>query len=299
MLDQLRQIAIFAKTIDHGSFRAAARDLRLSPSVVSHHISQLEDHLGVALIYRSTRKLALTPEGERLLTAAHDMLEAVDAGLSDLSSAVSEQTGELRLTIPSGLSQSRLTEALSRFAAAHPGITLDLTYTDMREELIADGLDLAIRMGLDLKLSATSRALMRRPRVLVAARDYLAQHPPVSRPEDLAQLDWIELKPIRHVRPTFRQDGRKPVALKTNGQITVNDVRALYHLARAGAGLAIVPDYLAEDDIAAGRVQHVLPDWQLDPVDVFAVWPANAPRHGLIRLLVDWLTQELAKAPDP
>ncbi|MGI9502636.1 MAG: LysR family transcriptional regulator, partial [Geminicoccaceae bacterium] len=78
MIDRLRQMAIFAKTIDHGSFRGAARELRLSPSVVSHHISQLEEHLGVALIYRSTRKLTLTREGERLLAATRKMLEAVE-----------------------------------------------------------------------------------------------------------------------------------------------------------------------------------------------------------------------------
>ena len=85
MLDRLRQIAIFAKTVDHGSFRGAAHELRLSPSVVSHHISQLEEHLGCALLYRSTRKLALTPEGERFLTSAHQMIEAAELGLQDLS----------------------------------------------------------------------------------------------------------------------------------------------------------------------------------------------------------------------
>ena len=81
MIDRLRQMAIFAKTINHGSFRGAARELKLSPSVVSHHISQLEEHLGVALIYRSTRKLTLTKEGQRLLTATRNMLEAVEGEL--------------------------------------------------------------------------------------------------------------------------------------------------------------------------------------------------------------------------
>ena len=84
MLDQLRQVAIFAKTIDHGSFRGAARELKLSPSVVSHHISQLEEHLGVALLYRSTRKLALTREGEQLLASTHPMLEVVEGAFSEI-----------------------------------------------------------------------------------------------------------------------------------------------------------------------------------------------------------------------
>ena len=139
MIEQLRQIAIFAKTVDHGSFRAAARELRLSPSVVSHHISQLEENLGVALLYRSTRKLALTKEGTRLLSAAHQMLEAVDSGLSDISTSASQPAGELRITAPSVLAQSRLTEAIGDFAKLFPGIKLSLNFTDTRHELIEDG----------------------------------------------------------------------------------------------------------------------------------------------------------------
>lgn len=121
--------------------------------VVSYHISQLEEHLGVALIYRSTRKSALTREGEWLLIAAQKLLEVVDAGLSDLSTSANQQTGELRLTLPFVLAQSRLSEALGIFAAVHPGIKLSLNFTDTREKLIEGGLDVAIRMGLNRKRS--------------------------------------------------------------------------------------------------------------------------------------------------
>jgi DNA-binding transcriptional LysR family regulator len=115
MIDRLRQMAIFAKTIDHGSFRGAARELRLSPSVVSHHISQLEDNLGVALLYRSTRKLTLTREGEKLLAATQKMLEAVEGELLDLSVSARTPSGELRITIPSVLSQSGFTDQIAAF----------------------------------------------------------------------------------------------------------------------------------------------------------------------------------------
>ena len=110
MIDRLRQMAIFAKTINHGSFRGAARELKLSPSVVSHHISQLEEHLGVALIYRSTRKLTLTREGQRLLAATRNMLEAVEGELKALTATASDPSGELRLTMPSVLSHSQITD---------------------------------------------------------------------------------------------------------------------------------------------------------------------------------------------
>ena len=101
MIDRLRQMAIFAKTIDHGSFRGAAHALRLSPSVVSHHVSELEESLGVALIYRSTRRLSLTPEGQRLLAATHKMLEAVEGELADLSQSASAPDHTIGLvTVP-------------------------------------------------------------------------------------------------------------------------------------------------------------------------------------------------------
>ena len=132
MIDLLRQMAIFAKTIDHGSFRGAARELKLSPSVVSHHISQLEEHLGVALIYRSTRKLTLTREGERLLLAARNMLEAVESELLELSLSGKEPSGELRITLGSILSQSQLTDIIADFSMTYPRIKIVLDYSDMR-----------------------------------------------------------------------------------------------------------------------------------------------------------------------
>jgi len=147
MIDRLRQLAIFAKTIDHGSFRGAAKELQISPSVVSHHISQLEENLGLALIYRSTRKLSLTRDGERLLLAARKMLDAVESELEELSSIANVPSGELNITVPSVLSQSVITERIASFSLANPRIKLSVDYSDTRRNLIDDGYDFAIRMG--------------------------------------------------------------------------------------------------------------------------------------------------------
>lgn len=292
MLDQLRQIAIFAKTIDHGSFRGAARELRLSPSVVSHHISQLEEHLGVVLLYRSTRKLALTREGERLLATTHPMLEAVEGVVSELSSAASSPTGELRVATPSVLIQSHFTELLAAFSMKYPGIKLTLDYSDERKDIIAGGHDIAIRMGIEAKNSAEARVLFQVERRLVASTAYLQSRPRVTGPLQLESWDWLELSPVRHIKPTFRRSKNKAVTIKPNAHIAANDAHALYRLARSGAGLAVVPGFFADDDIKSGVVQTVLPNWQLDPIDVFATWPSNAPKHGLIKLLVSELGGE-------
>jgi DNA-binding transcriptional LysR family regulator len=292
MLDQLRQIAIFAKTIDHGSFRGAARELRLSPSVVSHHISQLEEHLGVALIHRSTRKLALTREGEQLLASTRHLLEAVDNVFSELSDSTGIPSGEIRITTPSVLIQSHLTDLLASFSMDYPQVKLSLDFTDVRQDLIDGGLDIAIRMGIQAKKSATSRILFQLRRRLVASKAYLEHRPKVSSPEDLLDWDWIELSPVHHIKPTFRKSKSRPIIIKPKAHISTNDAVAMYRLARAGAGLAVVPEFLAEEDVAAGLVEYVLPSWALESIDVFATWPANAPRHGLIKLFINEICQK-------
>ncbi len=290
MIDRLRQMAIFAKSMDHGSFRGAARELQLSPSVVSHHISQLEEHLGVALIYRSTRKLALTRDGEKLLIVTRKMLDAVEGELEDLAATAGEPSGELRVTLPSVLSQSRLTARIADFMTVYPRIQLTLDFSDTRREIISDRFDMAIRIGQNAKTSSTSRKLFSVKRKLVATTECLASYPPIREPKDLSALPWLTLAPAQNAQLVLRNaDGRK-ASIKPEPRLTTNDAQSLYQLARVGAGIAIVPDFLAEDDAASGHMSYVLPDWEIPQVEVFANWPANAPKHGLIHLALNHLT---------
>jgi DNA-binding transcriptional LysR family regulator len=291
MIDRLRQMAIFAKTIDHGSFRGAARELNLSPSVVSHHVSQLEEHLGVALIYRSTRKLTLTNEGQRLLTATRNMLDAVKGELQDLSATTGEPSGELRVTLPSVLSSSPITDRIAAFSLAFPRITLTVDFSDTRRALIDDRFDLAIRMGPESKNSATSRTLFEVRRVLVASKEYLAKRTIGKNPSALTDWEWLALAPVQNIPLSFRHKGGETMKIKPTPHMSTNDAQALHRLAQAGAGLAIVPEFLVAPDIESGVMDYVLPDWELRPISVFAEWPANAPKHGLVHLALDALSQ--------
>ncbi|MEO9825844.1 MAG: LysR family transcriptional regulator [Paracoccaceae bacterium] len=295
MIDLLRQMAIFAKTIDHGSFRGAARELKLSPSVVSHHISQLEEHLGVALIYRSTRKLSLTADGSKLLAATQNMLASVEGELLRLSSTAAEPSGELRITLPAVLSQSHFVEAIADFSARYPRIQLSLDFSDTRRGLIDDHFDMAIRMMPKFKASPTSRRLFTVRRRLVAATSYLAANPAVHHPNDLLSLDWLSLAPVQHVPLSFSQTKKQAVRVKPDVHLSTNDAQSLYRLARTGAGLAVVPEFLAQHDVKAGVMEFVLPDWQLPSIDIFAEWPANAPKHGLIHLALNDFSKTYAK----
>ncbi len=290
MIDQLRQIAIFAKTVEHGSFRAAAKSLRLSPSVLSHHVSQLEQRLGTALIYRSTRKLSLTPDGERLLEAAQAMMDAAEAGLEEISNQKQQPSGLLRVTLPAVLAQSELVDRMASFAIGHPSVRLSLDFSDVRRELIGDGFDIAIRMGWLEDSSLMARKLFDVDRHLVAATGYLETRPEPATPEDLTAWDWLELAPVWHKKPEFRNGSRRLVIARPESRISVNDAQALYRLTRRGAGLAIIPDFLVEADVAAAVLQLVLPEWTVPAVGVYAVWPSNAPRNGLVKHFVEYLT---------
>src|SRR6185437_2160385 len=150
MIDELRALAIFAKVVEAGSFRSAANALKLSPSVVSHHVAQLEERLGVALLYRSTRQLSLTSEGEKLFNSAKTMLSAAEEGLNSLAFRATEPIGKLNLTVPAMLTKSLLVADIIAFAKTFPKVVLSINFSDIQQELIREGIDLAIRIG-DLK----------------------------------------------------------------------------------------------------------------------------------------------------
>jgi len=289
MLDELRQIAIFAKTVDHGSFRGAAEALRLSPSVVSHHVGQLEERLGTALLYRSTRKLSLTREGERLLTAAHIMIDAAEAGIQDIANQTHQLSGLLRLTAPAVLAQSKITDRLAGFSIAYPRVKLSIDFSDDRRDIIANGFDLAIRVGQLKDSSLKAVKLFDLPRRLVASPDYFKSMSKPKSPNDLNDWDWLELAPVWKKKATFKKARQSETVDKKQPRISVNNVNALLQLTRAGAGLAVVPEFLVEPDISKGNLQYVLPQWTTEPVTTYAVWPSNAPKHGLTKHFVDFL----------
>jgi len=286
MIDRLRQLAIFAKTVDHGSFRGAAQHLRLSPSVVSHHVSQLEASLGVALLYRSTRQLSLTRDGERLLAATQKLLEAVENELAAMSSLAPSPSGELRVMIASVLSASEVTARIARFARRFPLVRLTLDYSDARRDLIAAGFDVAIRIGPKPTKSPTTQLLFEAPRVIVGSTEYLAGRTPPRSPKDLLQFAWLSLTPARSVPLRFSCPGCQPITIKPDPQIHCSDAQALYRLIRAGAGVGSIPRFLADDDVEKGDVAEILTDWRIAPIHAHAVWPANAPKNGLIALFL-------------
>lgn len=288
MIDDLRALAIFAQVAESGSFSAAGRNLRLSTSVVSHHVKSLEGRLGVTLLYRSTRSLSLTSEGKRLLVDAQRMVNAAQDGLNGLADVSAEPAGALRLSAPGFLVNSAHENMIWRFAHKYPNIAITMVGSDKNVNLIAEGFDLAIRLG-DLADSALmTQKLGSFDRFLVASPSYLDSRPPITSPDDLRHCDFVLTEMLKSNFTLHR--GTEEVSIHPeNSRILVNSINATRTAVLAGLGLQRLPSQEVHKDIADGKLVHVLPEWSLPKLNIFAVWPASGPRNSLVRLLLDFL----------
>ena len=288
MIDELRALAVFARTVETGSFRAAARELGLSPSVVSHHVSQLEARLGVALLYRSTRRLSLTDDGRRLFESAQSAMQAAERGLNAIAGRSTEPAGRLSITVPGFFARTALVDDLAAFAQAHPKVELAINFTDEKRDLIRDGIDLAIRVGALKDSALKSKKLSLLKRKLVAAPSFVAAYKKPRQPTDLDTWEWIGLA----MRPDSKTMVSKTGAtqrIRFTPRVTVDSIDAACRLAVAGLGLTTPPAFLAEDEIRAGRLVELLPGWEVEPLGVYAVWPQNAGRESLTMRLLRFL----------
>lgn len=288
MLEDLRALTLFVKTAELGSFRATADLFGLSPSVVSHHITQLEQRYDTALLYRSTRKLSLTADGAQLFERARPMVRAAEDATGLLRAESPRLAGKLTVSLPSGLVRSRYMAALSRFAAAYPDVHLSLITTDRRVDLIGQGIDIAIRAGAMKDSALKTIALGSVRRKLVCTPELPAAQPPLDSPKQLAHWPWIQLSMMAPARELVGPAGETRT-VRYAARIEVDSVEAMYRMTRAGLGLSSPPDFLVASDLESGRLIEPLPGWTVPPIPVHAVWPPNLPRTGAANALIGFL----------
>jgi len=195
----------------------------------------------------------------------------------------------LRLTLPAFLATSDLVDRIAAFGRAHEKVRLSVDFADSVRDLIADGFDMAIRVGGMKDSALKAQKLSEVRRLLVGSPEYLAQQSAPTSPQDLTDWQWIELAPVWHIKPEFRRAGHGKQVVKRDARISVNNATAFAHMVRAGAGIGILPESVVGRDIADGELVHLLPEWQTFSLNIYAVWPANAPKDGLIKRLVRFL----------
>ncbi|WP_421863989.1 LysR family transcriptional regulator [Motiliproteus sp.] len=297
MIDDLRALAIFAELSRQGSFRATAERLGLSPSVVSYHLAQLEKRLGTALLYRSTRKIALTAEGRALQQHALAMLEAAQQGLEALDTEHDKIGGELRVSLPTALARGAVSEQLGQFHRRYPAIRLQLSYSDQRHDLLAEGIDLAIRAGSLPDSGMKAKPIGQIDRKLVCSPTLVETLGVAETPEQLRHWPWIRLKMMPARRTLIGPDGGR-LELAFEAAVEVDSVEAMTDLCRVGVGLATPPTHLVEQALGRGELVEPLPDWRVEPIPLNAIWPANAGPRSNSRRLLDFLTQQPALIGD-
>ncbi len=291
MIEDIRYLIIFAKIAEFGSISKGAKALGLSTTTVSMHLAKLEKNLECALFYRNTRKMTLTHDGQKLLDTAKLILETYESGLSDFKQRSIIRKTQLHISIPAVFIHSDLMQSITKFCEAYQGLTVHLTCDDSRTDLIAENVDIAIRIGELPDSSFKARYLFPLARSIVATPDFLKQQQLITHPKDLINMKWIGLSMRKNKRILRHQHTGEEVEISYQPHIYVNNVEAAYHLAKLNVGLAAPPDELIQADLAQQNIVKVLPNWTLEPLSVYAVWPANIPVNSIAHALIEWLYQ--------
>lgn len=292
-VDRARSLAMFAAIVEDGSFSAAGRRLGLSPSAVARSVDRIEERLGVRLLLRSTRTLALTAEGQAYLHAARRIL----ADLDDSEQQIADQGAPRgRLRVSAAISHGRLcvVPLLGAFAARYPHILIDIALTDTLVDVSAGQADVAIRFGPLADSALTARKIGETRRVIVASPDYLARVGRPVEPEDLHRHNCLNFN-FRRAEPTwpFSRDGQD-FTLSVKGRIEANNGETLGQLAAAGVGIARVGAFSVADEIADGRLVAILEDFNPGDVElIHAVFVGGATMPARIRVFVDFMVERL------
>ena len=289
---------MFAKVAEFGSFRQAAADLGLSKATVSKAIARLERRMRATLLHRTTRKLSLTESGRLSLARARRILIDGEAIEADILEEAEVPRGLVRMACVTGFGVEALTRVLPEFFAAYPEVTIDLCLSEEPLDIVAAGVDLAIRIGAGEDSSLRSSRLFSFRQLVVAAPALIERFGEPARPDDCARFpaitstngpwgeDWAFVGP----------DGES-AAIRMAGRYCVNHAAAAVQAAVAGVGLALIPEFFVWRELRDGRLRPLLPDWTppLSPVHVLTP-PARA-RPARVRALMDFLRDRFAGQP--
>ena len=287
MIDDIRYLIVFAKIAEVGSISGGAEALRLTTATASLHLSKLEKNLGSALLYRNTRKLSLTHDGAILLETAKSMLDLYEKGVIEFKQRSISTNRNLRISIPAVFINSEFTQHIAMFIKDYPDVRLSISCNDSRDDIIAESIDVAFRIGELPDSTLKARHLFLLPRRVVAGKEFLAEYEPVRRPKDLEQMKWIGLTMRPNTRLFRHEKSGEEVEIKYNPSVRVDNVEAAYRLAWLNAGLSAPPNYLSDEGIRRNEIVAVLPEWTLAPLKVYAVWPPNVSTSSIAYTLIN------------
>lgn len=295
-LPDVEALALFAKVAETGSFSAAAADAGLSKATVSKAVTRLEARLGTALFHRTSRRLALTETGVVLAARAARILAEGEAAEAEAAAEAATPRGRVKLAAPMSFGLRHLGPALAEFLTRYPDISVELQLSDQTVDLVAGGFDAALRIGALVDSSLRARRLADVPRLTVGAPAYFERHGRPVEPRDLkrhACLDYAYL-PGGGWRYLHRLDGREET-VKVSGPLVANNTDVQLPTLLAGLGVAIVPVFMIEQELADGRLEAVMFDWTPPPIGLHLVTPPSTPRPSKVTALVEFLAERFGR----
>lgn len=295
-LPDFEALAIFAKVVEMRSFAAAAGELTLSKATVSKAVSRLEERLGARLFNRTSRRLALTDAGQKLVERAARLLADGEAAESEALAQSAAPRGLVRLAAPMGFGIKAVAPLLPEFLEAYPEVSIDLHLSDAIVDLIGEGFDAGLRIARLPDSSLIARRLCAIPRFTVAAPSYLKRHGRPTHPMHLADhkcfgYAYLSTPGIwRYTNAAGEQASVRP-----GGQLRVNNGEAVMPALLAGLGIADLPEFILGDAIRTGKVEVILKGWKQPEGALHLVLPPGGPRPARVEALAEFLTRQFAK----
>ena len=289
-MDRLASMQTFVQVVDSGSFADAAKRLAASPSAVTHHVQALEDRLGVQLLNRTTRKLALTEVGRTFYEQSARILAEVDEAERSATLLQTTPSGLLRLNTSEGIARV-LMPLIAEFSEAYPEMTFDVVVTDRMVNMVEEGFDLALRAGPLPDSTLISRKLALGKLTLCAAPDYLARHSAPQRPEDLIDHNCLIYNLLGN---EWRFTGRAgDVAVAVSGNLRSNSLEAVRRAALSGQGIGLLAAVVVAEDLQKGALVRLLPEYDANEMVIQAVYPPSRHLSVKTRSFLDFLAQRM------
>jgi DNA-binding transcriptional LysR family regulator len=294
----LERMRSFVRVVERGSLSAVAREEGVGQSTISRHVAELEAALGASLLNRTTRRLTLTDEGRRFHAEARTILRLVDEATDGVRNAGGGLTGTVRVSCTAALGVRHVCRALFALQDRYPGISIDLSLTDERIDLVREATDVAIRLGPLAESSLQRKAIGRSRRILVASRGYLADHGRPQHPADLSRHPAIRMSNVAgsDTLCLHGPDGTT-ARIPVGGNLLVDHGLAAREALAEGRGIAAAHVWLVDDLLAAGAIERVLPDHAPEPVPLSILVVPGRIRIKRVRLVVDALAAALAELP--
>jgi len=299
-LDRLIGMTVFRRAVELGSLAAAGRALSLSPEMAGQHLKALEERLGVRLLKRTTRRLSLTQAGRAYYDRCVAALDEVALAEAEAGSRQAEPRGRLRIATPQAFGTALLAPTIAAFLDRHPGVSVEVDLSERAVDLLAEDVDLALRLGELAPSRLIARRLASFELILVASPAYLSNHPAPERPMELTghqALIYTQTHTPTRWSFTGLAGTRESVAI--DGRIRASDVNFLLELALNGRGILLAPSFVVADSLAAGRLVPVLADWHERSLPLHALWPHRTLIPATVRSFLDFLGSWFADGTAP